>query len=128
MNYAALAVSVVVAFVASALYYIVFAAQRARLSPAATSGAGRPGAAQMLAEVLRNLVLALTLESLIQRLETTTWAGAFRLALLLWIGFPVVLLSGSVLYEKVPFRLAAIHAGDWLVKLVLITSILTFWR
>jgi hypothetical protein len=28
----------------------------------------------------------------------------------------------------VPFRLAAIHAGDWLVKLVLITSILTFWR
>ena len=34
-----------------------------------------------------------------------------------------VLLAGSVAHEKVPWRLAAIHAGDWLVKLVLITGV-----
>ena len=31
--------------------------------------------------------------------------------------------DGSVVHEKVPWRLAAIHSGDWLVKLLLITSV-----
>ena len=39
------------------------------------------------------------------------------------IAFPVVLLTGSVVHEKVPWRLAAIHAGDWLVKLLLVTLV-----
>ncbi len=51
-----------------------------------------------------------------------------RIVILLWIGFPVVLLSGSVLWEDVPARLAAIHAGDWLIKLLLIGAILAAWR
>ena len=45
-----------------------------------------------------------------------------------WVGFPVVLLAGSVLSENVPWRLAAIHAGDWLVKLLLVSCIVSFWR
>ena len=59
MNYWAIAVSAVVAFVASAIYYTVFAAHRARLSPATAGGATRSGPAQMLTEILRNLVLTL---------------------------------------------------------------------
>jgi hypothetical protein len=41
----------------------------------------------------------------------------------LWAAFPVVLLSGSVFHEKVPWQLAAIHAGDWLVKLLLVSAV-----
>ena len=128
MNYWALTVSVVVAFLASAIYYTSLAAQLARFSPAAAGGATKPGLAQVATEILRNLVLALVIVFLVQRLGTAGWSDAIRLALLLWIGFPAVLLSGSVIYEKVPWQLAAIHAGDWLVKLVLITSIITIWR
>jgi hypothetical protein len=39
----------------------------------------------------------------------------------------VVLLSGSVLHEHVPWRPAVIHAGDWLVKLVAFTLIVGPW-
>jgi hypothetical protein len=39
----------------------------------------------------------------------------------------VVLLIGSVQWEKVPPMLAAIHTGDWLLKLLIITLIVTLW-
>ena len=54
--------------------------------------------------------------------------GALLLALVLWIAFPVVLLAGSVIWENVPAKLAALHAGDWLLKLALITTIVSLWR
>ncbi len=48
---------------------------------------------------------------------------ALVLALLLWVGLPFVLLTGSVLWEKVHPATAAMHAGDWLLKLLLIALI-----
>ena len=39
-----------------------------------------------------------------------------------------MILLGSVVHEDVPLMLAAIHAGDWLVKLLLMTVILGVWR
>jgi Protein of unknown function (DUF1761) len=48
---------------------------------------------------------------------------AVPLALMLWVGFPVVLLTGSVAWEKAAPVTAAIHAGDWLLKLLLIAAI-----
>jgi hypothetical protein len=48
--------------------------------------------------------------------------------LVLWVAFPVVLLAGSVRWEDVPTKLAAIHAGDWLVKLLAITTIVGLFR
>jgi len=42
------------------------------------------------------------------------------LALILWVGFSVALLTGSVTWEKVAPITAAMHACDWLLKLLLI--------
>jgi hypothetical protein len=39
-----------------------------------------------------------------------------------------VRLTGSIMWEDVPWTLATIHAGDWLVKMVLITAILGAWH
>lgn len=50
------------------------------------------------------------------------------MGVVLWVGFPAVLLSGSVLHERVPPPLAAIHAGDWLLKLLALALILGLWR
>jgi hypothetical protein len=33
-----------------------------------------------------------------------------------------------MVWEKVPLTMAAIHAGDWLVKLVVISAIVGAWR
>jgi Protein of unknown function (DUF1761) len=56
-----------------------------------------------------------------------TGTGAVRLGLALWIGFPVVLWTGAVTWERVPPKLAAIHAGDWLLKLLVIAAIVSVW-
>lgn len=49
------------------------------------------------------------------------------LAAVLWAGFPLVLWTGAMLHERTPWKLVAIHAGDWLVKLLLIAAIVTTW-
>jgi hypothetical protein len=51
-----------------------------------------------------------------------------RLGPVLWVGFPFVLLTGAIMWEDVPRKLAAIHAGDWLVKMALITTKLGAWH
>jgi hypothetical protein len=49
-----------------------------------------------------------------------------RLGALVWV-FPARILLGSVVHENVSLMLAAIHAGDWLVKLLLMSVILGVW-
>ena len=49
------------------------------------------------------------------------------LGLALWIGFPLVLWIGAVIHESTPVRLAVIHGGDWLVKLLLVGVIVSVW-
>ena len=51
---------------------------------------------------------------------------AGQLDLVISLGFLILL--GSVVHENVPWMLATIHAGDWLVKLVLMAAILGAWR
>jgi hypothetical protein len=125
-NYWAVILAAVSAFIASAIWYMVFAKARASLSPAAAT-AGRPRPGQILIEFARNVLLTLVLAHIILRMDITTATGVALLAVLLWIGFPVILLTGSVMYEKVPWKLAAIHAGDWLIKLLLVTFIIQNW-
>ena len=48
---------------------------------------------------------------------------ALPLALDLWVGLPVVLLIAAVTWEKTPTVTAVMHAGDWLLKLLLIGAI-----
>ncbi len=79
-------------------------------------------------ELVRSLVLTTVLAGFAVELDVTTWTGAVGLAVAAWVGFAAVLYSGSGLWERVPWRLAAIHAGDWLVKTVVIAVIVGVWR
>jgi hypothetical protein len=45
-----------------------------------------------------------------------------------WLAFPVTILSGSIIWDDVPWRLAALHAGDWLLKAILISLVVGLWR
>jgi hypothetical protein len=54
-----------------------------------------------------------------------TWTDGVALGALLWLGFPVVLWTGAVIWEKVPLKLAAIHSGDWLLKLIIVSVIVS---
>ena len=73
-------------------------------------------------------MFAIALAWLLTATGMSDLAGAVRLALLLWLAFPVLILAGSTMWENVPWRLALIHAGDWFVKLVLVAVALALWR
>ncbi len=129
MNYLAVVVAAVAAFVASSVWYTVFGNAWMELrgvDPATAADMATP-AWQMLFVVFQSLVVAFMLAYFVGHLGIVDWKGAVRLGALVW-GFPAMILLGSVVHENVPLMLAAIHAGDWLVKLLLMAVVLGVWR
>ncbi|HEV2750637.1 MAG TPA: DUF1761 domain-containing protein [Gemmatimonadales bacterium] len=133
VNYLAVLVAAVAVFVLGWLWYspLVFFKpwMRARgMDPAAAmAGAKMPGG-KLAVEFLRCLVLAYVIARFVALVGIHHWTNAVYFGFYLWIGFPVILLVGSVLWENVPWKVAAIHAGDWLVKLLVIPIIMSAWR
>lgn len=115
-------IAAVAAFVLSAVYY---GAMPAPQTPQPLPQ--RPMGAQVLVEVSRNVAVAALVAGL---LGAADWNGAGAGLLLgtsLWI-LPAVLLAGSVFHEGVPTRRAALHGGDWLIKLVAIGTLVGLFR
>lgn len=129
-SYLSIIAAVVAAFIVSAVYYAVLGSHLALLSDAyANAGSrARPPAWTMVVEIVRNLAVAVVIAELATRMDIKDPPGSMLLGLGLWLGFPVVLFSGSIVHERYPWRLAAIHAGDWLLKLLVIALIVTLWR
>jgi hypothetical protein len=78
----------------------------------------------VLTELVRTVVTAAVFAWIADRAGDLDVGNGVPLALAMWVGFPVVLLTGSVTWEKVPPVTAAVHAGDWLLKLLLIAVVL----
>ena len=110
------------AVAASIGWYSAFGARLARYDEVyAQPPAPRPWLLPV--ELARSSAVATAVSVLADRTGAQGPAAAARLGLGLWATFPVVLLSGSVVHEKVPWQQAAIHAGDWLVKLLLVSAV-----
>jgi len=73
------------------------------------------------------VIIAFMVAYFVSRVGISGFADAAGVGALLWI-FPAAILLGSVVHEGVPLALAAIHAGDWLVKLLLIGVVVGVWR
>lgn len=119
-----IAVSTVVAFVLSSVYYAAATPLEQRIVGAAALDRGRPRPWKVLTELLRTAVLAAVFAWIAHRAGDLSAGHALVLALVMWAGFPLVLLTGSVIWEKVHPATAAMHAGDWLFKLLLIAVVL----
>ena len=133
VNYLAVLVAAIVVFVLGWLWYspLLFYKpwMRARgLDPAAAMAGAKMPAGKLVIELVRCVVLAFVIAHIIAALGVSSWFIGAHLGLLLWLGFPVVLLTGSVIWENIPVKVAAIHAGDWLVKLLVISIIVSVWR
>jgi Protein of unknown function (DUF1761) len=128
VNYLAVVVAAVAAFVASSVWYIAFGKELAKSSAAFAEALQKPQPWKMLVVIVQSLVLALVLAYIIGLIGNVDWIGALRVGVLLWIGLSAMQWVGSIMWEKIPVKMAAIHAGDWLVKLVLIAVIVGVWR
>ena len=124
LNYLAIAVAAVAAFLAAGGYYAAVGKQLEKLSSASAEMSPR----LLAVEIAKHFVVAAVIAGLAAGIGITAWPSAVLLGLALWVAFPVMLLLGSVVHEKVPWQLAALHAGDWLVKLLVVSLIVGIWR
>ena len=97
------------------------------LGPDAPARGGRPSPVKALLELARSVVLGAVIAGLAHASHLHSVGSTVLLGLVLWVGFPLVLLSGSMLWEKVPAVTALLHAGDWLLKLVVTSAIVGLW-
>jgi len=119
-------VATAVCFALGAVYYAILSTRLAELSGTAGSDVKAPPWA-VVVEVLRCLVLAAVVAGLAAQARVDGLTGGLVLGLILWIGFPVVLWIGAIVHENIRWRLAAIHAGDWLVKLLVVGAVVSVW-
>ena len=132
INYWAVIVAAVVAFVMGGLWYspLLFGEAWVNLrgmnSPEAAGTQMRP--AEILAEFVRGLIVAVVLAGFVIHLGVVNWVGAIYLGLAVWIGFQATSIVGSVIHEKYPLKLYAIHTGDALAKTLVMAVILGVWR
>jgi len=116
----------VAAFVLSATFYALLGNQLAQVSDAAAAGE-QPPPWKIAAELLRTLVLVVVVAGLAVEAGVDDVGGGLALGLALWIGFPLVLWTGAMLHENTPPKLAVIHGGDWLAKLLVVAVIVSVW-
>jgi len=132
INYLAVVAAAVAAFVVGAFWYSPLLFGKAYMmlrgiDPDAIASM-RPPLGELVGEFARYLVVAYVLARFVVLLGIVDAMSAVRLALWVWIGFQAMLLVGAVIHENMPVKLYAIHAGDALVKTLLMTVILGVWR
>ncbi len=103
------------AFVIGGVYYGVVSSETTP-SPAAPQRSMR---ALVVVELARSLAVAAVVGWLLAGASRSGVFDGLVLGLSLSV-LPVVLLAGSVFHEGVPVRRAALHAGDWVLKLAAI--------
>lgn len=119
-----IAVAAVAAFILSSVYYIVTAPIEQRALGDRVVDRGRPAPWKIVTELLRTAVVGGAFAWIAAQAGMLSLPGSLLLALVLWVAFPLVLLTGSIIWERVPWQTAAIHAGDWLLKLLLVALVL----
>ena len=125
MTLVAVVAAAVVGFIGSGIYYTVLdGALEAARTDTSTSPA-RPWTYGV--EFARTLVIAAVMAGVASVAGIGSWLGGMALGLALWVGFPLMLWVGAILHEGTNPSLAAIHAGDWLVKLAIIGVIVGAW-
>ena len=75
---------------------------------------------------MRCLLLSTTIGIFIVWLRIETVPRSLEFAFLAWFGFQAILVFGGVVWENMPVRLFAIHVGDALLRMIVISLIFVF--
>jgi hypothetical protein len=124
-NLISIVIAIVGAFIISGIWYAILGDKMTALQKNKNAASDTMGPKLIAIEQVRNIVVVLIMAFLLRQLGSDTWTEGLQYGLLFWTAFPVVLLAGSVVHEGVHPKLAAIHAGDWLLKLVFVAVVLS---
>ncbi len=121
-------ISGVSVFLLSAIYYIVLSPGEARaIGPVPPDRGGQPAPSKALLELVRSVLVVAVIAGLARACRPHAVGATVLLGLVLRTGFPLMLLNGSVVWDKLPTATALLHAGDWLLKLLVISAIVGLW-
>jgi len=129
INILAIIVATVAGFLFSSIWYITFGKARMKLlkNEDASADMRKVPASQKLFELFRSLVVVVVIAHLLAIAGVTDWLGAIGVGIWLVV-FPGMILVGATLWDKRPWKLSAIHGGDWLFKILIVSVILGLWR
>ena len=131
VSYSAMVVALIAAIAVSSIWYspLLFGELWRDLDGANPAGPANTNipAWKILIDLVREFVVIYVLARLVSGLRIVDWRAALNLGLWLWLGFPVQMLVGASLWDNKPWTLDLIHAGDWLLKMLLTTLILAKW-
>jgi hypothetical protein len=125
MNYIAVVVAAIAAFIFGALYYGVLSKtwiRAGRIEPAQA----KPGAAIIAVTFISELIMAWVLAGLIGHLgagQVTLWNGVISAAFV-WLGFMVTTLAVNHRYQAYGWDLTAIDGGHWLGVVVIMGAVI----
>ena len=127
ISYTAVVVTGLMAFALSLLWYspLLFGNIWMSLRDAAVNPL--PGWTFAFA-ALREIITACLLAYLIVRLRIVNWKSALRWGVGLWFAFYFVQLTGAVLWDNKPWQLGMVHGGDWLMKMLFMSVVLSAWH
>jgi hypothetical protein len=116
-------VNVLAVVVATVAAFVLSSAWKTVLAP------GQAGSVQLMPWRLGGLggtlVLALAFAAVAGHFAIVTWPDAVVLAM---VCVPPLVLSSAVVWDRVTVRLAAVRSGDWLVKLLVIATVVGVWH
>jgi len=131
VSYSAMVVALIAAIAVSSIWYspLLFGKLWRELDGANPAGPANTNipAWKILIDLVREFVVIYVLARLVSGLRIVDWRAALNLGLWIWLGFPVQMLVGASLWDNKPWTLDLIHAGDWLLKMLLTTLILAKW-
>ncbi len=131
ISYFAIVTALFAAAVVSSVWYnpLLFGKQWMELSGIKRAGVGNTTlpAWKFSIDLVRELVVVYVLARFVNKLRILDWKGAASLGFWMWLGFPVQMLVGASLWDNKPWTLDLIHAGDWLLKMVVTALILAKW-
>ena len=130
INCLAVWVAAIIAFVIGAVWNssLMFADSREQLTGIVPAADAAMPVGQMLAELVRVLIIALVLALMLRIAGIDGVLPSMGFAALTFIGLQAALVAGGVIWENMPVKLYAIHMGDALVKMLAMAAIFGFWR
>lgn len=130
VNYLAVLIAALAAFVVGSLWYTVLFGKMWRKLMGISEGQAMPKQSMtqsMIGGFIATLVLSFVLAVLLQMLAVTTVSGAVHVALLVWLGFVATISSNSIWYEGRPWALYFINVAHYLVAIVVAALVLVCW-
>ncbi len=129
VQYGAILVASLVAMGIGWVWYMpaVFGKTWMRLRGVKMQGDMKMPVSDLVIEFIATLVMLFVVNVLVIAFGAFNVRGAILLAIFIWLGFYVTALMSEVLWEKKPFGVFLITAGQRLVTLIVATLIFALW-